>query len=104
MCQCNTCDGHRSEQVPDQSPPYQSEDQQNQGSCLKLANTTWPYSPQVSMCAIISVTLHITLFVAAITYVATVIVTMMPLPCQCKQCFSSEIQLLAQVDYNKPCG
>ena len=33
------------------------------------------------MCAIISVTLHITLFVAAITYVATVIVTMMPLPC-----------------------
>ena len=67
-------------------------------------NTTWPYIPQVSMCAIISATLHITLFVTAITYVATVIVTMMPLPCQCKQCFLSEVQLLAQVDYNKPCG
>ena len=50
-------------------------------------NTTWPYIPQVSMCAIISLTLHITLLVAAITYIATVIVTMKPLPCQCKQCF-----------------
>ena len=62
------------------------------------------YSTGQYVCYNISNTSHYTICCCHHLHIATVIVTMMPLPCQCKQCCLSEVQLLAQVDYNKPCG